>query len=357
MGGIGIKTTKERRSNLELFRIVTMVIIIMHHYVVNSGIIGQINSASQIGNKEIVMLLWGWGGKTGINCFVLITGYFMCTSSISAIKYAKLLVERYFYSIIIFFIFVVSGYIVISIKGIAEVLFPFFNINTNFTGCYLLFYLFIPFLNKLINVMTAREHFILLILCLGIYTILPSFLGAHVTFNYVTWFVILYFIGAFLRLHLGKWENRTKLWGVLSILILALSFGSVVCFTYLGEKLGITGLSYFFVADSNKILAVLMAISSFLFFNSIKIKQNSFINTIASSTFGVFLIHTNSDAMRQWLWKDVLKAEHYYQTSYFIIHAILSVVLIFSICTVIDQLRIKFVEIPLFKRIQKGKAK
>ena len=39
MGGIGIKTTKERRSNLELFRIVTMVIIIMHHYVVNSGII------------------------------------------------------------------------------------------------------------------------------------------------------------------------------------------------------------------------------------------------------------------------------------------------------------------------------
>lgn len=39
-----------------------MVIIIMHHYVVNSGIIGQINSDPQIGNKEIVMLLWGWGG-------------------------------------------------------------------------------------------------------------------------------------------------------------------------------------------------------------------------------------------------------------------------------------------------------
>ena len=135
-----------RRSNLELFRIITMIIIIMHHYVVNSGLIEQINDVSQIGNKEIFMLIWGWGGKTGINCFILITGYFMCTSSITVIKYAKLLAERYFYSVIIFFIFILSGYTVISFKGILEVIFPFFDISTNFTGCYLLFYLFIPFL-------------------------------------------------------------------------------------------------------------------------------------------------------------------------------------------------------------------
>lgn len=30
---------KERNSNLELYRIVTMLLIVAHHYVVNSGLI------------------------------------------------------------------------------------------------------------------------------------------------------------------------------------------------------------------------------------------------------------------------------------------------------------------------------
>lgn len=37
---------KQRRSNIELFRIITMLIIIAHHYVVNSGLLNYIPSKS-----------------------------------------------------------------------------------------------------------------------------------------------------------------------------------------------------------------------------------------------------------------------------------------------------------------------
>lgn len=36
------KTGRQRESNLELFRIITMLLIVAHHYVVNSGLLGRI---------------------------------------------------------------------------------------------------------------------------------------------------------------------------------------------------------------------------------------------------------------------------------------------------------------------------
>lgn len=67
---------------------------------------------------------------------------------------------------------------------------------------------------------------------------------------------------------------------------------------------------------------------------------NKIINTIAASTFGVLVIHANSDIMRQWLWKDTLQNTAMYDSSLLVIHAIGSVLGIYIVCTIIDYLRI-----------------
>ena len=64
-----------RNSNLELYRVIVMVLIVAHHYFVNSGLV-ELASTSQDSFKSIYLYLFGMWGKTGINCFVLITGYF-----------------------------------------------------------------------------------------------------------------------------------------------------------------------------------------------------------------------------------------------------------------------------------------
>ena len=75
-----------------------MLVIVAHHYVVNSGLLECIDAQTKLQLKDYFSLLFGWGGKTGINCFVLITGYFMCTSHITKQKFCKLLGEYYFYT-------------------------------------------------------------------------------------------------------------------------------------------------------------------------------------------------------------------------------------------------------------------
>lgn len=111
--------------------------------------------------------------------------------------------------------------------------------------------------------------------------------------------------------------------------------------------------AYSYVTDSNTLLAVLTSVASFMFFKDLKMKHHKWINTIAASTFGVLLIHANSDTMRQWLWKDMLRnAERYYMADA-CLYALIAVLGVFAICIVIDYVRIHTVEKWMFRVIDK----
>lgn len=360
VGGATSNSPKsERSSNLELFRIIVMLLIVAHHYVVNSGLTvvdGPI-FADPLSFKSIFLLLFGMWGKTGINCFVLITGYFMCTSNITLKKFLKLLLEIYFYRIIFYIIFLVSGYQPFSLMGLVKVILPVTSVSTGFTGCYLLFFLFIPFLNILIKNLTEKQHILLTALCLLIYTIIGTIPTFTVTMNYVSWFIVLYLIASYIRLYPKKWFDDKKITGLATLIFVIGSMCSVVVIQWISVKLGMTGLQYWFVSDSNKILAVLTAVAAFCFFKNLKIKNSKFINTVAASTFGVLLIHANSDAMRQWLWKDTLNNVGMYNSNLIYVHAFVSIIVIFAICTIIDILRRKLLEEPFFKWYDNRKHK
>lgn len=75
---------KERNSNLELYRIIVMLLIVAHHYVVNSGLM-SVMKEEPLHIQSIFLYLFGMWGKTGINCFVMITGYFSITLLLQAL--------------------------------------------------------------------------------------------------------------------------------------------------------------------------------------------------------------------------------------------------------------------------------
>lgn len=332
-----------------------MILIVAHHYVVNSGLTltdGLIFS-NPMSWRSIFLLLFGAWGKTGINCFVLITGYFMCCSKITLKKFLKLFAEILFYRWVIYAIFLLSGYEAFSWTGLVRTVLPISSVAQNFTGCYLLFFLCIPFLNILVRNMTEIQHVRLILLLGVIYVFFGTFKFLGVSMNYVSWFIVVYFISSYVRLYPKKCFERTGLWGILAIVCLILSIVSVLACVWLGQKIDKSGAAYYFVTDSNTFLALSTAFSSFMFFKGLKMKPNKRINGIAASTFGVLLIHANSDTMRAWLWKDVLKVESIYFSQWLILHAIGSVLAIFFICTAIDFLRIRLLEKPLFRWYEK----
>jgi len=285
--------------------------------------------------------------STSVNIFVLITGYFMCKSNITAKKFAKLLFEIMFYRLVINCVFWITGYAPFSLTALVKNLIPVMSINNGFTPAYLTFFLFIPFLNVLVQNMTRKQHILLLALCSFTYIFLGTVPGFSVTMNYVSWFMVLYLIASFIRLYPCSLFDNKKLWGLLTLASVAVSAVSVIACTWLGTKLDRT-MAYMFVTDSNTFLAVCTGVTSFLYFKNIKLKYSKLINTIAASTFGVLLIHANSNAMRQWLWKDTLNNVGAYNKIWMPLHAIGSVLVIFAVCAGIDYLRIRFIEKPVF---------
>jgi len=315
--------------------------------VVNSGLTGSggLLMSDNTSANSIFLTLFGAWGKTGINCFLMITGYFMCTSTITTRKFLKLLLQIYLYKLLLFPIFLAAGYETLSLYRIVTWLMPFWEINENFVGCFLVFYLTIPFWNILIKNMNNRQHLLLLALLLVCYTILGSVPFFDVRFNYVTWFGIIYLIASYIRLYPHPVFECKSLWGWMTLLSIVFAMASILGLRLLfGNRVG---LGYNFVADCNKIFAVLIAFSSFLWFKNMNVRYSKTINAFGAATFGVLLIHANSNAMRQWLWKDTVDVIGHYQalsTGGLILYSIGVVLAIFIICNLIDQLRIATVE-------------
>ena len=348
MSNENVAVSKPRNSNLELFRIIVMFLIVLHHSIVNSGLVPLIE-ADFPSTKSTILAFFGCAGKIGINCFVLITGYFMCTSKITLRKGLKLLLEIEFYKIAIFAIFVATGYIHLSFKSIFNGIMPVTSISDGFVSCYLVFYCFIPFLNILIQGMNKRLHLILICLCLLAYS-LPAQVFMTVSFNYVGWFMVVYFIAAYFRLYPPQWSMSAKYTGLFALLFWTISLCCVWGWAQYCVYRGKPPSFFFFVADSNKPLAIATAVSFFLFFKNLKLGYSRVINTIAASAFGVLLIHANSEAMRQWLWLETLDNVGHYSIDIFA-HVIVGVLLIYAVCTLIDLVRIHLLEKPVFKVI------
>ena len=327
-----------------------MISIVAHHYVVNSGLTAAdgVISSNPTSIHALVLLLVGAWGKIGINSFVLITGYFMCKSNITLKKFLKLVCEWLFYKYIIGAIFYLSGYAPFSIKSFIKFIIPIRSIGDGFTSAYVVFFLFIPFLNILVKNINERQHIKLLLLVGFTYVFMATVPFLGVRFNYVSWFMILYLISSYIRLYQKSIYENNTFWGIaLFISTLVCSLSVIACdFVFNGNF-------YMFVADSNQLLAVVEAICAFMFFKNLKMKNSRIINTIASATFGVLCIHAASDEMRSWLWGDFLNVVGAHSNGNGYLHIVLSVLGVYSVCTIIDIIRNCVLEKPFFKWLDK----
>lgn len=341
---------KQRSSNFELLRILLMLLIIAHHYVVNSGIAAVDGPifANPTAPHALYLLLWGAWGKIGINCFVLLSSWFMCEKTISLRKFLKLLLEFMFYRIVIALVFWLTGYEKITLNGVLNALIPIRELADSFAETYLVFFLFIPFLNILIHHLTERQHLRLLALLCFVYVFFGTFRPLFsVTMNYISWFMVLFLIASYIRRYPKRFFEGAKRWGLIAGSFVLLSALSVVACAFVSKRIEKT---YYFVlvTDVNTLLAVCTGIAVLLFFRNMRMKPNRVINAIAATVFGVFCIHASSDTMRRWLWQDTLKNVEYFYKPIGYVHIIGAVVGIFTVCALIDSLRARLIEKPFF---------
>lgn len=353
-------TKQVRQSNFELLRIVFMLLIVVHHYCINSGfeviIDDYLRSSTSLTFNMFFIQFLSFGGKVGVNGFFIISGYFMITGKMKISKVYRLLSTVLFYNVAVFIFFNLLGYRYDTGTAIKDIIPLLFTFPYSFIASYLLIYLVSDIVNKALNSMTQRDFLFLFAILFFYFTILGTYLAQN-TFNYFFWGLAMYIVGAYIRMYPLPSLLNNKKFLILGILVSLLSIWTFILYIdFYGNKINWLYWQYM-QTDGNKITVLVMSICIVLLFKNITVKSSIFINTVAASCLGVFLIHTNSLQMIHWLWTNLFKNTEYIGSPYLWLHMLFAVSSIYIVCTIIDYLRIRFIENPIFNKIESRNKK
>ena len=107
---------------------------------------------------------------------------------------------------------------------------------------------------------------------------------------------------------------------------------------------------FYFTQNDYGFFQLLLGIGLFIIFLKTKITYHPWINTIASTTFGIYLFHDNKLFLHH-MWDNIFSTYQYYDSVLLPLYAILVVALIFIVGMVVDYMRLAFIEKPIMKRI------
>lgn len=256
---------KERNSNIELLRIIAMAFIVIWHISIHA------QRGEAVTHDFIAATT-----TTGVNLFLLITGYFGLRLRWKS--YLNIIAMVIFYNIAS----IVLNYFVLNVQpGAKDTLLTLqpFRVTTHwFVDCYIILLLLSPILNIIKEKATNKQYFYLI----GILVYLSCFIGLVMSSGInrngycVMQFVTMYYIGdAIKRLNL---INCIKSHLLITIYI--------ICTTilYIGGVLDIPGRT----AYNNPVL-MLAAISLFCFVAKRQF-TNKHINSLAKYMFPVYLL-------------------------------------------------------------------
>jgi len=344
---------KLRNSNFELLRILSMFMIVAHHYSVH----GQFEKVFGVHLNNMILNFLYLGGKIGVVLFVLITGYHMIHSQIKIKKIIRLELQILFYSILIslfFFFFQCNSVGTLTITNLVQSLFPVAYYTYWFATVYMVLYLLIPYINKLLLSLSQKEYIQFLILGLIICTLVPTFFGTNLSADNIIYFIYFYSIGSYIKLY--PIQTSSKKLFIFSLASYFLLFLTTVFFEYMTGYDGYYSSYIYYFTSLNNVFVLGISISVFLLFKNIRIKNNRIINIIASSTFGIYLIHDHP-YVRNFLWITLFKNHEYYQSSYLWIHSIIVIFTVFVVASLIEIIRKYLIEVPIFSCCDKALTK
>lgn len=314
---------KIRSSNIELLRIVAMLMIILFH-VVSHCLSAQLPQSEEYFNKPvlykslIIPQIIASFGTVGNDVFILITGYFMANrcdkGSTDLSKVAtKLLTQVGFASLTLVIASTIALFLVRGVR-IEMIGFQIFNTDFWFVGYYYLIVLCgALFFNRFLCSLDRKQYFTLVLSLFALVSFEWTsrlFDGLAGGLQEVVNGFFLYATGGYIR----RYDPFERFRGVLLVFIIAFCVALITLsqFNLAVSNLAIVwerGLDQSPVSHSiigfsnNAVVSLIMAICMLELFRRIRIPNSKIINFLGSATFMAYLIHENGFMHGFW-WKD-----------------------------------------------------
>lgn len=324
---------KKRQANIELLRVVAMAMIVVMHFLRESGSLPADGSFFREGDpsRSVIALFLESFCIIAVNAYVLISGYFGTEGKSDRCvgKVIAFLCRIWFFSLLIPLVLTLLGISTLAsengIYGLITYIFPIGTECYWFASAYFLLLLVSPLLSKGVQalgekVLYALTGILLLVTCIT-KSISPLQLATDRYGYDFLWFVVLYLVGACLH----QFEERT--WkessgksagtyaavGTASAAIKKASFlYPVSCLLIFGmvlllDKISMerTGLTYYASVPFhyNFILCLTGAVGFFYLFRNLQIREGKgadIIRFLARYSFGVYLLHEHPDIRSRW---------------------------------------------------------
>lgn len=339
--------SRKRQANFELLRVAAMFMIIILHYLVKGGI--AVPVPFEADENPVAVLAWLIEAFciVAVNCYVLISGYFLVESAWKPGRVASLLVQVLFYALLTPVVFLLTRVESAAGMGFYDWINCALPIETEhywFATAYLMMYLFAPLLAAGIRQMEKRQLQIVMGLLLCFFslgkTIFPVSLVTDRKGYDFGWFLCLFVAAGYLRRFGIPWlEKRSHALTAYVISCLAV-WGLAMVSNRLGSR--IDAFSYY--ADMpytyNHVLCFTGAVSLFYVFKTMRIREGRFawaVRKLAPYTFGVYLLHEHS--LVRWEWMKWLGVEKVAGSFLFVPHMIGCVLLVYVVGTAVDAAR------------------
>jgi len=345
-----------RSSNIELLRILAILLIVLSHYSQHGLMffLDKMTFPQQFLSLNILTF-----GSLGVQIFVLITGFFMINSEIRVKSFIKTLFETLFYSYLIFVLFLIFAPGILNMKMITSSLLPVGSKHYWFITSYLMLYLFIPALNLIALKIKQKTYQIMLALMLFLWFFMKEIFGASYEYSGLTLFIGLYYTGGYIKLYGIKCFEKLLMRYLFILQFFVINF----IFFYYKLCIGTSVIDPDVITKSWRIIfpfspfMLLAAIGIFYIFKDLKIKNSSIINWCSVSVLSIYLI-TENICIRHFIWKDWFGLKNLFadgrcNLSGLFLNVLISLVISFAACIVIDKIRINLIEKPFLNFVDK----
>ncbi len=336
-----INNTNERNVGLDLLKIISMIMVVILHILGHGGLL---NSTEPLTLRNSIYWFIEILCYCAVDTYALISGYVNYDKKFKISHILNLWIRVLFYTILIFLVSLLFNNN-FDYNTIHQSFFPLSNNTYWFFTCYIGMYIFSPFINKLVKSLSNKSLYIISIIILFIFSILPVMFHNQELFGLnngysVLWLSIMYFFGAVLK-KTNILNNIKKYWYIIIYFVVSLIALLSYIVLLLGTKaiLGEAKWGGYLVSYLSPFM-IIQSISLMFIFKNINILNHKIcklISFISALSFSCYLIHKNP--IIRIFFKDKLVFINNYNLLISIVIIFTIGVLTFIVCCLIDLIR------------------
>ena len=320
-----------RNSAIEFLRILSMLTIVGVHY---WGACHTTEIIERNDNSYMVLKMLQVLCSYGVDIFVIITGYYMIGRTFVNIrKVFDLIWEIAFYGAILYCLSIQIGINTFTLPGLIKAVFPFLIGLRWFVKAYIILFLLIPFINKVLNAIDKKAHLSLASILLILFSLWPFILPYPPMDDYgfsFNNFIVIYVIAAYIRKYVYEYDVKWCVWAffistLLSYFLMVLPDGG-----------GIFSIMKVMVLAHNSPLQIVACFSLFMLFLKME-WHNRYINMLAASAFSVYVIHGEFNIM-QWMFAILFRGNQFQYGWVWLLHWFGTILIVYIVCFIIDSI-------------------